>query len=342
MDAHDLRRAVLARQGLLERSHESVPALLARIAGLQSQYPPTMYIGLWSRLADFARDDLTRALEQRVVVQGTMQRGTIHLVAADDYWPINLAVRTIRRNWSLRFAGSPTDATMRDAARRVRDALAAAGGTLSRRDLLTATGLATTKLDVGFWIDLVRVPPSGTWERRRADLFAAAETWLGPEPAMSLDDAREHLVRHYLTGFGPASISEIATFCGAAASDIDAAARRVATRTLDAEDGTELLDIAGLPLPGEDVDTPPRFLGNWEAILLAHARRSRVLREQDRPRIFSTKMPQSLPTYLVDGQVAGTWRYTEGRIELDEWRPLRGAGRAAVLEEAERLAELFA
>src|SRR5438046_1672356 len=36
---------------------------------------------------------------------------------------------------------------------------------------------------VGLWLDLVRVPPSGTWERRRADLLAAAEDWIGPDDA---------------------------------------------------------------------------------------------------------------------------------------------------------------
>ena len=311
------------------------------MAGLQSQYAPTMYIGLWSRLAGFARDDLTAALEQRVVVQGTMVRSTIHLVAAADYWPINLAIRDVRRAWYLRLRDSLTDEGLTAAADRVRAAFGESG-TLTRKRLDGVAGPGAAAPHVGLWLDLVRVPPSGTWERRRADLYALAESWVGPEPAMTADDAMDHVVRHYLTGFGPASIKEIASFTGMVVGGVKAAADRVAQRRFVAEDGTELLDLDGLPLPEEDTPAPVRFLGNWEAVLLVHARRSLVLREEDRPRIFATRMPQSLPTFLVDGQVAGTWKFHEGRVVLDEWRQIPQAFRRNLREEAERLAEFHA
>jgi hypothetical protein len=76
-------------------------------------------------------------------------------------------------------------------------------------------------------------------------------------------------------------------------------------------------------------------------VLLAHARRAGILPEEHRPRIFSTKMPQSLPTYLVDGRVAGAWRHEDGRILLDPFEPLDAADRRALEEEGERLAELW-
>src|SRR5205814_3349325 len=89
----ELNRAVLARQLLLERSTLSIPRALERVAGLQSQYAPSGYVGLWTRLEDFAREDLTRALERRSVVQGTLMRTTIHLVSARDYAFLRTAVR---------------------------------------------------------------------------------------------------------------------------------------------------------------------------------------------------------------------------------------------------------
>ena len=85
-----------------------------------------------------------------------------------------------------------------------------------------------------------------------------------------------------------------------------------------------------------------RFLPTFDATLLAHARRALVIREEDRPRIFSTKMPQSLPTFLVDGQVAGTWRHEDGRIALQPFRRLDAADRRALGEEGERLAAFHA
>ena len=127
-----LNRALLARQGLLERAPLPIPAALERIGGIQAQYAPSMYVGLWSRVRGLERAALTRVQIEELVGK--------------------------------------------DRAR-----------------------------GVGLWIDMVRVPPSGTWERRRADLYAAAEDWLGPPPELAAAAAQEHLVRRYLAGFGPAS-----------------------------------------------------------------------------------------------------------------------------------------
>jgi len=79
-----LNRALLARQLLLERGRASLPKALERIAGIQAQYAPSMYVGLWSRLEGFERPQLTRALERRSVVQGTLLRSTIHPFARLD------------------------------------------------------------------------------------------------------------------------------------------------------------------------------------------------------------------------------------------------------------------
>ena len=63
LTARQLNRALLARQLLLERVRTSVPRALEPMAGIQAQYAPAMYLGLWSRVEGFRRADLTRALE---------------------------------------------------------------------------------------------------------------------------------------------------------------------------------------------------------------------------------------------------------------------------------------
>jgi uncharacterized coiled-coil protein SlyX len=337
----ELNRALLARQQLLERQQTTIPRLLERMGGLQAQYAPSMYIGLWSRLEGFERDDLTRALERKKVVQGTLMRSTIHLVSAGDYWPFAIATRSIRRDWWLKsHKGGPTARQMADAAKRLRRRLRE--GPLRRADVeATVGGGAVGVGGVGMWLDLVRVPPSGTWERRRADLYAAAEDWLGPHD-VDADAAREQLVRRYLGGFGPASRNDIADWAGLPLKDVAAVLAGLRVRRFRDEAGTELVDLPGAPLPDPDMSVPVRFLPVWDATLLAHARRTGILPEEHRAKVFSTKTPQSVQTFLVHGTVSGTWTYEKGRIRMEPFGRLDPSTRRQLQAEAERLAALHA
>ncbi len=335
LSQRELQRAVLARQLLLDRASVSLPRALERVAGLQSQYAPTMYVGLWSRVDGFQRDDLIAALQRRLVVQGTLMRATIHLVSAADYWPLTLAIRPARQRWWLQ-STKGSEVAARAAAERVRQALEL-DEQLSRKELDQVAGKDAVG-GVGYWLDLVRVPPSGTWERRRADVYAAATDWVGPEPKIDQAAAVDHLVQRYLTGFGPATVHEIANWAGMTVTEIAPSLERVKLRRFRTEDGQTLVDLHRLPLPDPDAPAPVRFLSTWEAILLSHARRAVVLREDDRSRIFNTKIPQSKNTFLVDGVVEGTWRYADGHVEATPWRSLDKRTMAAVDDEAERVA----
>jgi hypothetical protein len=331
----ELNRALLARQLLLERGRMTLPRALERIGGLQAQYAPSMYIGLWTRLEGFARDDLTRALERRSVVQGTLMRTTIHLVSAADYWPFALATRSARRESWLRSTTDGLSAReLAGAARRLRPRLA--GGPLRRADVEALLGKDRAR-GVGGWIDLVRAPPSGTWERRRADLWALAEDWLGPPETIAREGV-ELLVRRYLRAFGPASRHDVADWTGLPVSVVAPVVARVAPRRFRTRDGTQLVDLPRMPLPDAETAAPVRYLPWWDATLLVHARRAGILPEEHRPRIFSVRRPQSHPVFVVDGTVAGTWAFADGRIRLEPFDRLDAGARRALEEEGERLA----
>jgi hypothetical protein len=337
----ELNRALLARQLLLEREQSTIPRVLERMGGLQAQYAPSMYIGLWSRLAAFERDHLNRALERKAVVQGTLMRSTIHLVSARDYWSCAIAIRHTRREWWLKsHKGGPTAREMADAAKRLRRRLR--DGPLRRAEVDELVGEGAVGVGgVGMWLDLVRVPPSGTWERRRADLYASAEDWLG-SPDVTPDAAREHLVRRYLSGFGPASRNDIADWAGLTPKEVAAALGRMRVRRFRDEAGTELVDLPRAPIPDADTPAPARFLPVWDATLLVHARRTGILPEEHRAKVFSTKTPQSVQTFLVDGTVAGTWTCEKGRIRLAPFGRLDASTRRHLEQEAEGLAALHA
>ena len=330
----ELNRALLARQLLLERAKKPIPKALDRIGGIQAQYAPSMYVGLWTRLEDFERDQLTRALERGSVVQGTLMRATIHLVSKQDYWRFAAGIRKDQLEWWLRVHGRGTDtAELKADARKVRRAMA--GKTLGRAELEKVLG---KRLGLsGLALDLVRVPPSGTWERRRADLYALATDWVGPEDSKPKEGI-ELLVRRYLQGFGPARPTEIADWAGLNVKTIRTALERLTLRRFQDEQGRELVDLPRAPLPDPDTPAPARFLPVWDATLLVHARRTGILPEQNRPRVFNVKTPNSVNTFLVDGQVAGIWRYEKGRVKLEPFGRLSKAVRTELDEEAERLA----
>jgi len=340
----DLNRALLARQLLLERVKSPVPKVLERMGTLQAQYAPSMYIGLWSRTEGFEREQLDRALERRSVAQGTLMRSTIHLVSKADYWPMAIGIRRSRREaWVEARSGRGYSAEQASvAARKVGARIG--DGTMSRKEIHDLVGSDSVLTNgVNIWLDLLRVPPAGTWERRRADLYAVAEERLGPPPK-GLDEGGgiELLVRRYLGGFGPSSADEIANWAGLPPKRLAPVLEGLELRRFEAEDGTELVDLPRAPIPAADTPAPVRFLPTWDASLLVHARRTGILPEEHRPKVFNTKTPQSVPTFLVDGRVAGTWRYEKGRIRTKPFGRLDAAVKRELGGEAERLAELHA
>jgi len=312
---------------------------LERVAGLQTQYAPSGYVGLWSRMRNFQRAALTTALEQRRVVQATLLRSTIHMVSARDYWLFLAAVRQDRQEWWRRITRKQFgEIDIAAAAAAFREELA--GGprrATELKELLGRRGVPDLAWSgIGLWVDMVRVPPSGTWDQRRADLYSLAQTWVRPV-THSQAAGLEHMVRRYLGGFGPATVREIADWAGVPHTTLLPAIERLALRRFRDEKGKELLDLPRAPLPDPATPAPVRFLPTWDATLLVHARRTQILPERYRPLVFNTRTPHSVPTFLVDGAVAGTWRYEGGRIGIKPFEPLPKAARRDVEEEARRL-----
>jgi hypothetical protein len=344
LTARALNRALLARQHLLDRTDRPLAHAVEDMGGIQMQYAPAGYLGLWSRLRDFERPMLTRALEERTLIQATLMRSTIHTVSAADYWPMLAGIRRVNREWYTRvqareLAGIDPAA----AASATRELLA--DGPLRMAELaagLEARGFpARTSKLVGLWVDLVRVPPSGTWEQRRADRYGLAAGWVPPTEATE-GEGMALLVRRYLGAFGPAPLKDIAGWMGMNVGQMRHAAEALELRTLRDVDGRPLLDLPDAPLPDPETPAPPRFIATWDAMLLVHARRTQVLPEAFRPRIFHTKLPHSMNTFLIDGQVAGSWRHENGEVRLDPFRSLAPEERAALEEEAHRLAAFHA
>lgn len=327
-----LNRALLHRQLLLERSGLALSDAIEQVAGLQTQYAPSGYIGLWSRLRDVRREDLTAALEDRSVIQASLMRVTIHMVARRDFWPFALGVREARRMWALKSSGEPGEAAMVERAASVQAALAAGPRTVKELGDLGAGFVG----NLGLWVDLVRVPPSGTWEHRRADRLALAETWVGA-PDSTEDAGMTRLVQAYLRAFGPASWRHIAAWAGISVGDARRGGEGLTLVAFRDQDGRPLVDIPDAPLPDPGMPVPVRFLPHWDANLLVHARRTGLLPEVHRPRVFSSRNPFSVGTVLVDGRVVATWSQRDSRIVVELLEDVSSAERRSIEDEREAL-----
>jgi hypothetical protein len=332
----ELNRATLARQLLLERSSLSVPRAIERVACLQAQWPPAPYVGLWSRLEGFDRRTLERLILRRAVVKATLMRSTLHLATPRDYAVFATALVDLR-SWG--------DAV-------VADAEAVAGGL--RRLCLERP---ITFADAAEYIEREHghrdVHARRVWyvARRRAHLHHAPETALwtsrpegryvafADEPD-GLDPiaARAELARSYLAAFGPATRVDLAGWSGLRVSDFNEPLETLEPlRRYRSEEGRELLDLPRAPRPAPDTPAPVRFLPKWDSVLLGHADRRRVLPEEYR-KVVIGKNGDVAQTFLVDGVVAGTWRLEGPRIDVTPFAPLPRAVRAAVEDEAARLA----
>jgi hypothetical protein len=167
---------------------------------------------------------------------------------------------------------------------------------------------------------VIHAPTGGPWSFGTRPVYLAArdQQRLGdPEAALT------HLVRRYLEGFGPATVADIGRFGMLTRPRVRAAIEALgdALVTLDGHGTAALLDVAGGPLPGEDVAAPPRLLGMWDEVLLAHDDRSRVIPDAYR-KLVIRQNGDVLPTLLVDGFVAGVWRPLEDGIEATAFQPL--------------------
>ncbi len=348
LSTRELNRALLARQLLLERSPVELPRALEQVAGLQTQYAPSAYVACWSRLRDFPREALTRALEERRAVQATLMRSTIHVVSAHDHPLLAAAIREGRRAWWRRVQRRQAEGLdMEAVAALLRKHLASGPRRQAElTSLLAGEGFPRIAWQgAGLWLDLVRVPPSGTWRRRRADLYGLADDWLGPSGvtgAVTEAEALEHLVRRYLGGFGPAPPHDVASWAGLPVTTLRPVLERLGLRRFRDGRGRELFDLPRAPLPHPETPAPVRFLPTWDATLLVHARRTQILPERYRSLVFNTKTPHSVPTFLVDGAVAGIWRYERGQVRLEPFGLLPRLARQELDDEAERLAAFHA
>jgi hypothetical protein len=308
-----LNRALLQRQGLLARSDAPAIDMIEHLVGMQAQEPGDPYVALWSRLDDFDPQELSGLIAERQAVRAQLMRATIHLVSARDclsLQPITQPVlaRTFTSPWAKGLAGADVrevaDAGLALLADRPRTRAELGALLAPRWPDADPKALAHA---VTFNTPLVQVPPRGLWGASGQATWAPAETWLQAE--LDPNASTDSIVLRYLASFGPATVADMRTWSGL--TGLRAVVERLRPRlsTFHGENGRELLDVPDAPLPDPDTRAPPRFLPEYDNLVLSHADRSRMFNGLGPGPPFPRG--RAIGTLLVDGFYRANWRVAE-------------------------------
>jgi hypothetical protein len=321
----------------LQRKRLSPTAVIERLVGMQAQSPPAPYVGIWTRTTSFRREALERELVSAAVVKATVMRQTLHLVTRRDYALLRAALSETNFPWESSVAKRLAPwVRVLAAAGPVTTAEALAG--LEREHALTGIDARRAWRGARVRAHVVHHHETALWHPRRDGRFVALDE---PESHVPVE-ARAEILRRYLAAFGPASRRDIGAWSMMHVPEIAAALELlVPLRRFRDENGRELLDVAGAPLPAADVPAPVRFLPKWDNVLLAFADRTRVLPEPYRNTVIRMNGDVA-QTFLVDGFVAGTWRVENGTVVPEPFASLSRAARGEVDDEAGRLEAFLA
>jgi hypothetical protein len=339
LDRRALNRALLARQLLLRRKRLPAAAAIEHLVGLQAQAPNAPYVALWSRLDRFRADELATLINDRKAVRVSLMRATIHLATDRDA----RAIRAVVQNVLVRgFHGSPFAKNLVGVDV---DAVVEAGRALLAERPRTRAELGPLLAErwpdrdaislacaVTYLSPVMQVPPRGIWGARGPAAWAPIEA--------GSDDAPDELILRYLAAFGPATVRDISTWSGLTGLRDVIERLRPRLRTFRDELGNELLDVPGAPLPHPETPAPPRFLPEYDNLLLAHADRSRIMAADRRVPLLPGNGGVS-GTVLVDGFFRGTWKITSqgdaAELHVVPFERLSEEDAAAVAAEGLRL-----
>ncbi|GAB3687688.1 winged helix DNA-binding domain-containing protein [Nocardiopsis oceani] len=344
LDDRALNRATLARQALLAPTGASALDTVAHLGGLQAQEPQEPFVGLWSRLGSFALAELSDLLTERRVVRVHLMRRTVHLVTSEDAlaWrprfdamlrqKVMGVYRSELREVDLAELAEAGRAVMSDGAPRTMAELVEAVA-----DRWPAPGKRPLgEMLVSALLPVVQAPPRGLWRTKGGVRNVLISSWLGreidpPAPEGS-DPVGQALVRRYLAAYGPATSTDLRSWCGLSGLPAAVAAMRDELVSFRDQRGRELLDLPDAQRPDPGTEAPVRFLPAFDNAVLGYHYRSRIIDDEHRGLSVAGER-----VVLVDGRVAATWRPEGGAVVVTPLRALAGNDRAEVGAQAERL-----
>jgi hypothetical protein len=366
LTAQALGRALLARQGLLDRLEAPLEEAVEAVGAIQAQHWPAVPVALWSRVAGFAPEDLYRALERAELVTGTLLRATLHLTSAREHPAYAAVVASVGGDdWRRTDAEPGPEVGMlrkqllsytRDTPRSGQEIAEFIEQWVAAHPHAIDAAEVEHQRKYGWrpflrWTAFVRAPADARWGPKAPAAFRAA-AWAveglaahASDEGPPDDEALDAVVRRHLRAFGPAGPEDVASWIGWRTPPVRAALEKLEPELVRFEDegGRPLYDVAEAPRPDPETPAPPRLLAAFDSVLLAYAskRRARILPDAYRDAVYERANLRIRPSFLVDGLVAGTWsmesRRREATLTLSPLARLPRTERSALVEEAERL-----
>jgi hypothetical protein len=344
-----LNRTLLARQLLLERTSMPVVEAVEHLGGLQAQAPVPPYLALWSRLAQFEFDALSKLIIDRSLVRMTLWRGTLHLISADDVHLMRTALQPELNKWARNVMPPATrvEIDLDKLARITREyvdteprTVAEIGAHLEEHfPEATARELST---QAQMLVPMVQVPPRGIWGVGGIPQNIAMASWLGRD--LPAEAAVPELIKRYLRVFGPATLADMQAW--SRLTGLKAHAAGLELVRYENEDGKLLLDVPDGVIVPEDTAAPARLLPSFDNVLLGHADRARIMTEEARSRWGAVRNGVFPPTFLVDGFVHGTWNVVETKstatVTIEPYFKTSKNDLAGVVREAEAVLKVMA
>lgn len=339
-----LNRALLARQWLVSRVDRSPLEVIEHLVALQAQQARPPFVGLWSRITGFHRADLRALLDNGEVVRATLMRATLHMMSRRDYFAFRPVLQPM--------LSAGAQAILRDRMQTFDlEAVLAEGRRLFverprtftevRNGLIAAFPDADERAmgyTVRLYLPLILTPEEHDWSYRADGDFGLIPGW--PDDPGDPSPAAHELVLRYLAAFGPASVADVQAWSALKGLAPVLQELRPRLQVFRDERKRELFDLPDAPRPSEELDVPARFVADFDNLVLGHADRTRVIADAHRP-VVVTKNGLVLPTILVDGFVAGTWKTAATRklatLTISPFAPLPDRARQELAAEAEGL-----
>ena len=312
-----------------------------RLLAIQGQDPRGARLAVRARSQGLSAADIDHALTvDRSLVISWLNRGTLHLVRSEDYWPLHrLTTPQLETGCARRLAQEGITPAEADRAAGLIERFLTGDGPLTRAQLdgrLQAAGVRTQGQALVFLLFLtslrgisVRGPMSG-----KQHAHVLARDWLGRPPAAPGPDAAlGWLARRYLAGHAPATDRDLAKWAGLTLRDARRALRDIAAELVEGEDGLlRLARPAGDRLGPEPALPAPRLLGVFDPLLHGWQSRAAVLGRHER-QIVRGGMFGSFA--LAGGRAVGTWGLSGDQISLTLLERLSPGHRRALEADAE-------